>query len=523
MTMHEKTKCGIGAIIITTILCVAYFPARNNFLMGDDFEWLNSAYAGWYHPQEFFQLINNFFRPVVKMSYLLDYLCFGHHVFFYNLTTFGIHLANVLLLYFFLLKTSQRRRFAWVVALAFGVSSLYSEVTLWAAGRPDSLLLLCMLGILMIFADSVRPTFFHYLASLCLTLGAIGSKETWILFPVLLTSFLLIIRRLPKKISIKYTLIQWASLIVYVAIFIILPAITRHAVPSQAYAQASAEEGARKFCLLLVKYAGLSSLYSGALWQAILVLLGLSGVAFWIVKCRNRFALWGMIWMLLTIFISLPISYAPSRYNYLPLVGFWIMVIAIVEPISVRFCRAFTIKPMLQSVILGAFLLTYSSFHIAMLQNEIQDYARFGELYRAIFNAYRPVMSAISFDLPILVMNKGTYTPIRKLAASIQGYPKLFFVRGGALWELVTFDTLTNFAGNPFSYLLVPFPQQDVREALEQPCLMVEFTDQGFRALHDSATAREELQTLYDIHGRLPDNVAFYHYIPTRNMPEYQR
>ena len=85
----------------------------------------------------------------------------------------------------------------------------------------------------------------------------------------------------------------------------------------------------------------------------------------------------------------------------------------------------------------------------------------------------------------------------------------MFFVRTSAIWELVKFDALANFAGEPFTHLLVPV-RQNILSVLEQNFSVVIFTDLGFEVKQSTSDMREELQELYKIHGRLPDNVTFY-------------
>ena len=43
-----------GACVLLLVFLL-YVPALNNYLQGDDFEWLNSVYQGWQRPGQIFE------------------------------------------------------------------------------------------------------------------------------------------------------------------------------------------------------------------------------------------------------------------------------------------------------------------------------------------------------------------------------------------------------------------------------------------------------------------------------------
>ena len=91
-TIIEKRPYIPGLLAALFVLFI-YLPALDIYLIRDDFEWLNQSYEGWQNPSVLFELINNFFRPIVKLSYLLNYTFFKTRVPFYNLTTILLILA----------------------------------------------------------------------------------------------------------------------------------------------------------------------------------------------------------------------------------------------------------------------------------------------------------------------------------------------------------------------------------------------------------------------------------------------
>mgnify|MGYP006944223901 CR=1 FL=1 len=88
--------------MLVVVVCSAFSPALDVFISGDDFEWLESSYDVLQDPLSSFRLENNFFRPLVKWSYLIDYLVFGQNAVGYMITNLVIHLLNALLLFWLL-------------------------------------------------------------------------------------------------------------------------------------------------------------------------------------------------------------------------------------------------------------------------------------------------------------------------------------------------------------------------------------------------------------------------------------
>ncbi len=186
---------GAGVLLLVFLL---YVPALGNYLQGDDFEWLNSVYQGGQRPGLFFAKINNFYRPLVKFSYWLNYSLFGRRVLYYNLFTIFLHLANLWLFFLLLVRLSGQVMPAVIAVLAYGVSALYSEVTLWAAGRPDSLLMLFTLGALLLLARrpgaAPRAGLARQALLLLLAAGAASAKESWVILPFLALAMLWLVQ-----------------------------------------------------------------------------------------------------------------------------------------------------------------------------------------------------------------------------------------------------------------------------------------------------------------------------------------
>jgi hypothetical protein len=503
-------KWYLPGLIIVGLIFLVYVPSLSLYLRGDDFEWLNTAYTGWRHPPELLRLINNFFRPLAKVTFLLNYTCVTTHILFYNLTTIGFHVINVFLLYTLLVKVTHKWQTATLIAVTYGISSFYSEVPLWSGVRPDSLLPIFILAGLILL-NTVERKFGIWQQGLlvCLSLGAMGTKESWVLFPFLAVSFLWLVKHIPLKTALKATLSVFLLLSVYLVIFIGIPLLS-HTAPPTSYADSHPQASLLKFCYMLARYCGLGDLYTGADWQSLVILLSALSMLGWLIKSRNRLALWGMVWMLLTICISLPIYYAPSRYNYLPLMGFWIMTIGFLEKTLEAIRSKIEVNPLLLRLVISMVLLVYLSYHIIMLQWEIRDYKEFGNFHQQVVTLYQAVKAQIPFDQSILFFNQGLRRPTSEIEQSYKGYPKLLFRRDTGIWELINFDALANFTGKPFDYLVRSAPTAAIKQILAQPCTVVIFTDAGFNVIGPDPVFRQKVHQFYEQYGRLPDQVFLY-------------
>jgi hypothetical protein len=500
----------IGLLIILFIL-IMYLPAMNTFLIGDDFDWLNSGYSSWQDPSQLFREINNFFRPMVKFTYLLDYTLFKTRAPFYNATTLLIHLVNLFLLYFLLVKVTRRITPAALITLVYGSSALYSEVPLWAAGRPDSLLLLFMLSTLILFYNlDEKKQIFRYPGIFFFTLCAAGSKVTWILLPFLAVGLLWLVKQRPLKTTLKSTLGIFVLMAAYVSYFIILPKLSG-AAAFTSYGEMTVAAAIKKFSYLVFKYVGLAEASTGALWQIALTAVVLAALTYWLIRRKNRLALFGLLWMLMTIAISLPIFYAPSRYNYLPLLGFWIMIIAWLEKDIKDLINKFKIKNSIALPVIGVLILFYLAHQVIMVQKEIRDYRQIGAAHKMLINMYLKVKDQIPQHRPVVFINLGKRRALDELNRSLQGYRKLLFPRKDAVWQMIFIASLANFVGNPFSTLMKPVPAAELDTVFQQDFTTLVFTDNGF-FLSDAHA--KTIRDFYRQNRQLPDKVQALRFVP---------
>jgi hypothetical protein len=300
----------------------------------------------------------------------------------------------------------------------------------------------------------------------------------------------------------------------YIGYFIIIPKISG-ASAFTTYAKFDIGTAIKKFVYMIFKYIGLAKFSKGAFWEIALIAAALAALTYWLIRRKNMLALYGLIWMLITIAISLPIYYSPSRYNYLPLVGFWIMIIAWLEKDIKDFIKKFKIKPGLALLVMGILILSYLAHQAIMLQWEIKDYYKRGSTHKILVDMYLKIKDQIPQDRPVVFIDLGQRRAVDELSRSIDGYPKLLFVRKRAIWQQVFLAPMANFAGHPFSTLIKPIPKTGLDAVLQQDFTVLVFTDKGFFI---SAAHKQKIRDFYSRHLQLPYKVQALRIVPVKEV-----
>lgn len=506
-----QEKPYVPGLLIVVFIAIIYIPALNIYLIGDDFECLNAVYSGWKNPIVIIKLIGLFFRPLLQFTFLLKYTLVKTHAPFYIATVVFVHLLNVFLLYTLLLKITGKIHLSVITALLYGTSSMYSEAMLVTGYHSDSLLSLFFLGT-CIFLSNKDCSFGikDHIWLLVLVLGAASSKGTWIVLPFLVVSFLLLVMNNSFKKALVLSIPVFLVMFIYALIFLIIPHFRKTSSAAD-YFEPRIGTMVTKAAYLMYRYLGLGDHFYGHAWQFGLIVIIFVSFTGMLILLKNRLALWGMTWMFLAIMITLPVYYAPSRYNYLPLIGFWIMVAAFFDQILRMLIHKLNIRREIIFLCVGACLCYLVPYQIIMVQWEIKDYRRFGDAHKTVVEWYNTAKEQIFVNQRIIFINYGTRKPIHEITSSLQGYQKLLFARSQAIWQLIYFAPLANFAGEPFKQRMIPIQQEQIANIFQQDFHVLIFTDQGF--FFGEQEVRDALHHYYNSHNRLPDDAEAYQLI----------
>ena len=179
-------------LIIVVVICAVYSQAvRFDFLSYDDYDLIsqNTDYLGnlrnlaasfTTHVFSTHRAESAYYRPLLLVSFIIDYRLWGLNPFGFHLVNVLLHAAAALVLYFLALHVTRESAVALMTSLLFALHPIQTEAVAWISGRNDILLGLWIL--LMVFCfirsgeSSVHRRGYLVLSALFFTL-ALFTKE----------------------------------------------------------------------------------------------------------------------------------------------------------------------------------------------------------------------------------------------------------------------------------------------------------------------------------------------------------
>ena len=227
------------------------------------------------------------------------------------------------------------------------------------------------------------------------------------------------------------------------------------------------------------------------------------------VRTANGLAQWAILWATVTLAISAPFEFSVLRHNYLPLVGFWIVVAAFGDRVLDSMGRLQG-RRRVANIAAGAIAVALLAVEGAALQLEIDDYRSYGEVHRQLYERFALVSSSLPDDRPLILIDHGTRRAAEEVARGVRGVQKTFFVRADALWQLVFLPPLAKFADQPFWRGVEAVPAAEVPGLIEGPVTLLLFSERGFEVRQDLVP---ELVKGVRNYGVLPPNGHAYRWV----------
>lgn len=176
--------------VFTLGTLLLYFPVLHNGFLTDD-------YAALYRitVQHHF-LYREFLRPLIDITFYLNYLLSGMHPAGYYIFNFVIHILTCYMVYrvaldLQLFEGAARYQFAWVAGILFLVYPFHNEGIVWLSGRLSSMAACC--GLLAVHFNLTRRWPLDFLlAAICWMIG-LFAYESIIVLPLIL-----LILRIPR-------------------------------------------------------------------------------------------------------------------------------------------------------------------------------------------------------------------------------------------------------------------------------------------------------------------------------------
>jgi len=172
-----------------------YLTITNNYFIR---EW---RYLSAFFNQKYFAISNELtYRPIVTLSYFVDYAIWQLRPCGYHLTNLIIHTLNAYLVYFTAYHLFKNRITAFISCLLFSIHPIFSEAVNAVSYREDLLSATFLLVAFILFVKySQNPTgrsfIIRYTLSLLSYLLAMLSKETAVVLPFLVLSYDLIFQK----------------------------------------------------------------------------------------------------------------------------------------------------------------------------------------------------------------------------------------------------------------------------------------------------------------------------------------
>jgi tetratricopeptide (TPR) repeat protein len=171
--------------------------------------------------------------PLTILTFSLENKFFGLNPFYFHLTNYILHLLNVMLVYFFIRKFTDKHFIAFIVSLLFAIHPMHVESVAWAVERKDvlysfffllSLNSYCSFRILLKKNRYLIWAFIWFIFSLL-------SKPAAVSLPIVSLAFGIIAYTAQKSIGVvtnnlDYTILARIFMFTYSAMFYIIKAFT---------------------------------------------------------------------------------------------------------------------------------------------------------------------------------------------------------------------------------------------------------------------------------------------------------
>ncbi len=343
---HRYLYCLLAPFIISILVYLN--GLQNSFVYDDDSTIINNYFIRhWdnlpdlFTSKYFILSAELTYRPVVTLSYFIDYTFWHLNPVGYHLTNMLLHAVNSMLVFVFCRRVFKSSAPAMISAIFFAAYPLFSE-TVNAIGFREDLLAFLFLILAFIYYTKInrqRNIHWYSLSLLCYFLS-LFSKEMAITLPVLIILYDVIL----KGFSVAKSRYRYYAGYLAVAIFYILNRFLFLHNPLEShipYPQDSLFVNCLTMPHVLASYVRLfflpfhlnadyvvpfsTSLANGSFWLAILLFLAVGVISFRL-RSHNKHAFFFVLWCLVTLVPVMNIvplgNLMAERYLYLPGVGF---------------------------------------------------------------------------------------------------------------------------------------------------------------------------------------------------------
>lgn len=196
-------------ILLILITALFYLDIFQKDYMSDDYYFLNNIND---ISDAFDILTIGFLRPVVRMSFFIEFQIFGKNPFFSHLINLTLHLIAVYLAYQLMWHLYSNQYSALGTAMVFGLHFVQTETVMWVSARSESILFIAGISYILSYLSEWKKL------SLLLFLLTLSAKESGFLFYFLLIAVLFSRKKNIRNI-LKETFPHFVLILLYFCIY----------------------------------------------------------------------------------------------------------------------------------------------------------------------------------------------------------------------------------------------------------------------------------------------------------------
>ncbi|MFC1855244.1 tetratricopeptide repeat protein [Thermodesulfobacteriota bacterium] len=164
-----------------------------------------------------------YYRPLINLTYMLDYQLHGGKPSGYRLTNIAFHILCAIMLFFLALLITKDRTLSLIAALIFSAQAVHVEAVTFISGRNNVVCaLFSLISLYYYIKNATENKHYHFNLSLLFLFLAAASKEFAFMLPLI---FILYDYSFKPDFSFKKNLKKYVGLFTPVICFLILKAI----------------------------------------------------------------------------------------------------------------------------------------------------------------------------------------------------------------------------------------------------------------------------------------------------------
>lgn len=293
---------------------------------------------------------DSFYRPLILLSYALDYKLWSSNPAGFHLTNLSFHIFSAILIYLIFLSLHFRKSITFLTSILFLIHPLQTEAVTYIAGRTDlQVTFFALLSIyLFIKIFSIpRKKNFYLILSFASFIAALLSKEYAVVIPLLLTLiYFVFIKTNFNRVNIKNIFLKTLPFFITSAIYVALRfSVLKFGEFTNANVQANIVSRFFVFLKALAIYwklffiptdlrFRLDQTFSFVRWDPVLIISALIVILIvWLSILsfkRKRFLFFGFSWFFIGLIpvsgVLIPINYAlGERWLRLPSIGIYFL------------------------------------------------------------------------------------------------------------------------------------------------------------------------------------------------------